>query len=199
MATLNLEASMALIRRRLTESIHAQQQMLESDCVEQAAAVAVRIVEALSGGHKVIFFGNGGSSMDGGHLAAELVGRFRHDRPALPAISLADSTAAMTAIANDYEYADVFARQVRGLGVAGDVLVGLTTSGNSPNVVRALDEGRRCGLLTVVLTGSTGGRVAEVAEICIRVPSTDTARIQEASMHLGHTICELVEATLFPA
>src|SRR5262249_9356585 len=135
---------------------------------------------------------------DAGHLAAELLGRFYYDRPSLPAVSLPDSTAAMTAIGNDYGYGEVFARQVRGLGVAGDVLVGLTTSGDSPDVVVALTEGRERGMYTVALTGSKGGAVAEVADLCIRVPSTDTPRVQEACMHLGHTICELVEATLFP-
>jgi D-sedoheptulose 7-phosphate isomerase len=126
-----------------------------------------------------------------------LLGRFAFDRPALPAVSLADHTAAMTAIGNDYGFRDVFVRQVVGLGTPGDVLVGLTTSGDSPNVVRALVEGRRRGMYTVALTGSAGGAVADVAHLCIRVPTSDTARIQEASLHLGHTICELVESAMF--
>jgi D-sedoheptulose 7-phosphate isomerase len=198
-ASLNHDTSVALIRQRLADAIDCKQQLLESDCLEQAADVAARIVAALSAGRKVILFGNGGSSMDAGHLAAELLGRFHYDRPSLAAISLPDSTAAMTAIGNDYEFAEVFARQVRGLGVAGDVLVGLTTSGNSENVVRALAAGGELGMVTVAMTGSKGGLVAEVAEICIRVPSTDTPRIQEACLHLGHTICELVESAMFPA
>lgn len=198
MASVSRDAGVALIRRRLADSIESKQQLLESECVEQAAAVAVRIVKALRAGRKVVFFGNGGSSMDAGHLAAELLGRFYYDRPSLPATSLPDNTAAMTAIGNDYDFAEVFARQVRALGVAGDVLVGLTTSGNSENVVRALAEGRKLGLFTVAMTGSKGGRVAEVAEMCIRVPTSDTPRIQEACLHLGHTICELVEIAMFP-
>jgi D-sedoheptulose 7-phosphate isomerase len=197
-ARLTRDASAALIRRRLSDSIDLKRQLLDSGCVEQAAEVAERMVAALSGGHKVIFFGNGGSSMDAGHLAAELLGRFYYDRPPLAATSLADGTAAMTAIGNDYDFAEVFARQVRGIGVAGDVLVGLTTSGNSENVVRALAEGRALGMVTVAMTGSAGGRVAGVAEMCIRVPSSDTPRVQEACLHLGHTICELVEAAMFP-
>jgi D-sedoheptulose 7-phosphate isomerase len=199
MASLSADSGAALIRRRLADSIDSKQQLLESECVAQAAGVAVRIVEALSAGRKVIFFGNGGSAMDAGHLAAELLGRFYYDRPSLPATSLPDSTAAMTAIGNDYEYAEVFARQVRGLGVPGDVLIGLTTSGNSENVVRGLAQGRELGMFTVALTGSKGGRVAEVAEVCIQVPTADTPRVQEACLHLGHSICELVEAAMFPA
>src|SRR5689334_2717116 len=135
--------------------------------------------------------------MDAGHLAAEMLGRYARERPALPAASLADHTAALTAIGNDYGFGDVFARQVAGLGAAGDVLIGLTTSGDSLNVVRALAEGRRRGMYAVALTGATGGAVADVADLCLRVPATDTARVQEACMHLGHTICELVEVAMF--
>jgi D-sedoheptulose 7-phosphate isomerase len=156
------------------------------------------MIASLSSGGKVLFFGNGGSSMDAGHLAAELSGRFYRDRPALAGISLSDSTAAMTAIANDYTYDNVFARQVQALGRSGDVAVGLTTSGNSPNVVEALKAADEIGMYTVALTGQAGGKVADTAAICIRVPSDDTPRIQEACMHLGHTICEIVEQEMFP-
>lgn len=189
-----------LVRRRLEESVHSKQAMLaeESACISLAAAAADEIVRALRAGGKVIFFGNGGSAMDAGHLAAELLGRFYRDRPALPSVSLPDSTAAMTAIGNDYEYAEVFARQVAGLGRPGDVLVGLSTSGRSANVVRAIAVGRDMGMVTVALTGADGGDLASVAAICIRVPTTDTPRVQEACMHLGHTICEIVEAEMFP-
>jgi D-sedoheptulose 7-phosphate isomerase len=187
-----------LVRDRLRDSIESKQAMLDSACIEQVADIAERIVGSLRGGGKVIFFGNGGSSMDAGHLAAELLGRFYYDRPSLPSVSLADSTAAMTAIGNDYSYDEVFARQVRGLGAAGDVLVGLTTSGNSPNVVAALRAGRELGMVTVALTGAKGGAVAEVADVCVQVPTTDTPRVQEACMHLGHSVCEIVEATMYP-
>jgi D-sedoheptulose 7-phosphate isomerase len=188
----------AVVRSRLQDSIASKQAMLDSRCVEQAAEIAARIVDSLRAGGKIIFFGNGGSSMDAGHLAAELLGRFYYDRPSLPAVSLADSTAAMTAIGNDYSYAEVFARQVRGLGVAGDVLVGLTTSGNSANVIAALQAGRELGMVTVSLTGANGGGVADVSDVCVQVPTTDTPRVQEACMHLGHSICEIVEATIYP-
>jgi D-sedoheptulose 7-phosphate isomerase len=187
-----------LVRRALSDSIEAGRRMLDSGCVEQAAEVAGRIVTALRAGHKVIFFGNGGSAMDAGHLAAELLGRFYHDRPSLPAVALADATAAMTAIGNDYSYEDVFARQLCGLGRAGDVAVGLTTSGNSANVVRALEVARELGITAVALTGQSGGKVADLADLCIRVPTDDVPRVQEACMHLGHSICQLVEHEMFP-
>jgi D-sedoheptulose 7-phosphate isomerase len=198
MAGLNPDAGMAVIRTRLQDSIDCARQLLGSDCVARTALVAARIVAAMSAGGKVLFFGNGGSAMDAGHLAAELVGRFYYRRPSLPALSLPDHTAAMTAIANDFDYGEVFARQVRGLGRPGDVLVGLTTSGDSENVVRALRQGRAAGLFTVALTGATGGRVVDVVDVCVQVPTDDTPRVQEACLHLGHTICELVESALLP-
>ncbi|HEX6754638.1 MAG TPA: SIS domain-containing protein [Mycobacteriales bacterium] len=188
-----------LVRRRLAESIAAKQALLSSRCVEQAADVADRISAALTAGRKVVFFGNGGSASDASHLAGELLGKFAYDRPALAAVCLSDHTAALTAVGNDYDYGEVFARQVRGLGVAGDVAVGLSTSGNSENVVRALEAARALGLVTVALTGADGGKAAAVADICIRVPTDETPRVQEACLHLGHTICELVERTLHPA
>ena len=187
-----------LILLRLEDSLSIKRDMLASDCISQATAAAAAMTNALRAGGKVLFFGNGGSSMDAGHLAAELSGRFYRDRPALAGISLADGTAALTAIANDYAYDEVFARQVRALGRPGDVAVGLTTSGNSRNVVDALVAAREAGMVTVALTGCTGGKVAEAADICIRVPTDDTPRVQEACMHLGHTICEIIEREMFP-
>ncbi|CPR08890.1 phosphoheptose isomerase [Mycobacterium bohemicum DSM 44277] len=187
-----------LVQERLAETIAVKQRMLEGDYAAQTVEVARVIIGALRAGGKVIFFGNGGSAQDAGHLAAELMGRFAFDRPGLAAISLPDATAAITAIGNDYSYDEVFARQVLAAGRAGDVVVGLTTSGNSPNVVRGLEAAAAAGMTTVTLTGARGGKVAEMADIGIRVPSDDTARIQEACLHLGHTICEMVEAALFP-
>jgi D-sedoheptulose 7-phosphate isomerase len=186
------------VRQRLNDGIESLRRLLDSDCVARAAEVAERIVAALRAGNKVIFFGNGGSSMDAGHLAAELLGRFYYDRPSLAAVSLADATAALTAIGNDYSYDEVFARQMRGVAVPGDVAVALTTSGNSANVVRAVQAARELGVLSVVLTGSGGGQVRALADICIRVPTDDTPRVQEACMHLGHSICEIVERQMFP-
>ena len=192
------EDSAGLVLDRLQDSLAVKSQMLSSDCVGQAAAVAEVMITSLRAGGKILFFGNGGSAMDAGHLAAELAGRFYRDRPGLAGISLSDGTASLTAIANDYAYDDVFARQIRGLGRPGDVAVGLTTSGNSANVVNALLAARESGLVTVALTGSSGGKVAAIADLCIRVPTDDTPRVQEACMHLGHSICEIVEREMFP-
>jgi len=187
-----------LTRRRLEDSLAVKRDMLESECISQVAAVATAMAGALRAGGKVLFFGNGGSATDAGHLAGELAGRFYYDRPGLAGLSLTDGIASLTAIANDYSYEDVFARQVRALGRRGDVAVGLTTSGNSRNVVNALTAAREVGLFTVALTGRSGGMVASAADICIRVPTDDTPRVQEACLHLGHTICEIVEREMFP-
>ncbi|WP_407687309.1 D-sedoheptulose-7-phosphate isomerase [Mycobacterium sp. HUMS_1102779] len=190
--------SVETARERLAESIAVKQQMLLGDCAAQTVEVARVMISCLRSGGKVIFFGNGGSAQDAGHLAAELMGRFAFDRPGLAAISLPDATAAMTAIANDYSYEEVFTRQLLAAGRRGDVVVALSTSGNSPNVVRALETSGQAEMATVALTGARGGKVADLADICIRVPSHDTGRVQEACLHLGHTICEMVEAALFP-
>jgi D-sedoheptulose 7-phosphate isomerase len=192
------ERALDLVRLRLADSIAVKQAMTDDKVLDQVVQIATAIVTALRAGGKVIFFGNGGSSMDAGHLAAELTGRYAYDRPGLAAFSIADSTAAMTAIGNDYSYDDVFARQVLALGRPGDVVVGLTTSGNSANVVHALAAAQDAGMVTVALTGRAGGKVVGAAAICVQVPSDDTPRIQEACLHLGHSVCELVEATLFP-
>ena len=185
-------------RARMAQAAAIKQQMAQGVFAEQAVEVAQVMLKSLRSGGKVIFFGNGGSAQDAGHLAAELMGRFAFDRPGLAAISLPDATAAMTAIGNDYSYDEVFARQVLGVGRPGDVVVGLTTSGNSLNVVRALDAAAQAGMTTVALTGEHGGKAAVTAQIAIRVPADDTALVQEACMHLGHTICEMVESALFP-
>ncbi|WP_197520231.1 SIS domain-containing protein [Mycobacterium sp. E1386] len=189
--------SVELVQERLADTIAVKQRMLSGAIAEQTVEIARLMIESLRAGGKVIFFGNGGSAQDAGHLAAELMGRFAFDRPGLAAFSLPDATAAMTAIGNDYSYDEVFARQVLAAGRPGDVVVGLTTSGNSPNVVRALEAAADAGMTTVALTGVRGGKVADVAQFCIRVPSDDTGRVQEACLHLGHSICEMVEAALF--
>lgn len=189
--------SAALAHARLAEAIAVKQQMVKGPYAEQATEVAQLMIRCLRSGGKVIFFGNGGSAQDAGHLAAEFMGRFAFDRAGLAAISLPDATAAMTAIGNDYSYDEVFARQVLAAGRPGDVVVGLTTSGNSTNVVRALEVAVDGGMITVALTGAHGGKAASLARISIRVPTDDTGRAQEACLHLGHTICEMVEAALF--
>ena len=186
-----------LVRERLAAAISIKQQMAAASYPEKTVDIARAMITALRSGHKIIFFGNGGSAQDAGHLAAEFLGRFAFDRPGLPAMSLADATAAMTAIGNDYSYDEVFARQILAAGQPGDVAVGLSTSGNSENVVRALEAAAEAGMMTVAMTGEGGGKAAAAAEISLQVPTGDTARAQEACMHLGHVICEMVEAALF--
>lgn len=181
------------IRARLSESIECGKRVLESECVGQAAKTAALVAASLRTGHRAIFFGNGGSAADAQHLAAELIGRLGRERSPLAALSLPTSLSAATAIANDYGYSEVLARELRAHARAGDIAIGLTTSGNSVNVLEALIVARRLGLTTVVLTGQDGGKAHKLADICIRIPTGNTQRVQEMSMHLGHTICEIVE------
>lgn len=152
---------------------------------------------ALGAGGKVLIFGNGGSAADSQHIAAELVGRFSKERRALPAIALTVNTSNLTAISNDYSYEDVFARQVEALGRPGDVAVGISTSGNSPNVVKALERAKAIGLSTEAWTGQRGGKCAQMAGIAFKAPSNDTPRIQELHITVGHVVCDLVEQALF--
>ncbi len=186
-----------LVRERIEDSVAMKQRLLENGLVEVIADLADRMTAVYSDGHKILLFGNGGSAGDAQHLAAELVGRFRLERASLPALALADNVCSMTAIGNDYSFSDVFARQVAGLGVPGDMAIGLSTSGRSENVVRGIAAARAKGLSTVVLTGDGGGHLEEVADVCICVPARETARIQEGHLLIGHILCELVERTLF--
>jgi D-sedoheptulose 7-phosphate isomerase len=165
-------------------------------CAASIAEAAAMLEDALRNGHKVLFFGNGGSASQAEHLAGELVGKFLLRREALAAICLNTSSVILTAVANDEDFSLVFARQVEALGTAGDVAVGLSTSGDSPNVVEGLKRSRSKGLRTVALTGRSGGAVAALVDVCIRVPADSVPRIQEAHLAAGHTICELVEAHL---
>jgi D-sedoheptulose 7-phosphate isomerase len=146
----------------------------------------------------VLLFGNGGSAADADHIAGELAGRYRRDRPALPALALTGSSATLTAIANDYSYAEVFERPVRALANPGDVVIGLSTSGNSPNVLRGLQAARERGARTVGFTGASGGQMPAHADHLLQVPSNDTPLIQQAHLAAAHIICELVEQALFP-
>ena len=155
--------------------------------------IAAEMAQALLRGNKVLWCGNGGSAADSQHLAAELVGRFRRERRAMPAIALTTDTSILTAIGNDYGYEHVFRRQVEALCVPGDVLVGLSTSGNSRNVCLALEEARKLGAVTVVFTGAGGGAMQQVADIALCVASKDTARIQEGHILCGHMLCDWIE------
>lgn len=157
------------------------------------AAAADAMIAALRNGNKVLFCGNGGSAADSQHLAAELMGRYLRDRKPLPALALTVDTSALTAIGNDYGYAEVFARQLRGIGAKGDVLVGLSTSGNSENVVKAVEAAKAMGIHTIALTGQGGGKLAAIADLCLAVPSGKTNEIQEMHIAIGHLVCGLVE------
>jgi D-sedoheptulose 7-phosphate isomerase len=186
------------VRARITESIAATQALLRDSVADQVALLAELIAEALADGHKLLLFGNGGSAADATHLAAEFVGRFRYDRAPLPALSLTDNASSMSAIGNDYGFADVFARQVAAFGQPGDVALGLTTSGRSANVVRALEAARARELHTVAFCGRRTPALEQSADLCVCTPARETARVQECHMLLGHIVCELVERALFP-
>lgn len=165
---------------------------------DRIAELARRISRAFREGRKVLLFGNGGSATDASHIAAEFVGRYQRDRSPLPAMALATDMATLTCIANDYAYEEIFARQVRAHGQKGDIVIAISTSGNSPNVLKGIETARECGLLTVAWTGGSGGRLAAAAEHAFIVPSTVTARIQETHITLGHVLCELIDEELFP-
>ena len=161
--------------------------------IERAGAL---IAESLGGGRKLMLCGNGGSAADSQHIAAELTGRFIRDRRPLAALALTTDTSALTCIANDYSYDEVFARQVTALGAAGDCLIGISTSGHSKNVIRAVQAARQVGIHVIGLLGRDGGALAPLCEVPIVVPSAVTARIQEAHSFIGHTLCGLIEAAL---
>ncbi|MEZ5329492.1 MAG: D-sedoheptulose 7-phosphate isomerase [Verrucomicrobiales bacterium] len=165
-------------------------------CSSVVEAVAQKIVECLERGGKVCFMGNGGSAADSQHLAAEFVGRFQIERNPLPSMAFTTDTSILTAIANDYGYDSIFERQVQGLCSSLDVVVGISTSGNSPNVLRGLAKARDVGAFAVGLTGESGGKMLALCDACIRVPSPVAARIQEAHILIGHALCEVVENAL---
>ena len=155
------------------------------------------IAQAFREGKKLLLFGNGGSATDASHIAAEFVNRFLMERPPLPAIALNTDVAVLTSISNDYDYSQVFSKQLSALGHEGDVVIGISTSGNSGNVIKAIEVAKKNGMKTIILTGGTGGKLANMADITFIVPTKHTPRIQETHITLGHTICELVDQELF--
>jgi D-sedoheptulose 7-phosphate isomerase len=181
-----------VFRRELDEHL-AVAARTRSEAADPFAAMVEACVAALKRGNKLIFFGNGGSAADAQHLATEFVVRFRNNRPSLPALALTTDSSALTAIGNDFGFDQIFSRQVEGLGIAGDVALGLSTSGNSPNVLLALAAARVRGLATVALTGGDGGKMRDVTDIAVIVPSKVTARIQEMHIFIGHALCDAVE------
>jgi len=186
------------IKQIISESIAVKQQLLNDETViTRLDAVTNMMVAAFKNGKKVLFCGNGGSAADAQHLAAEFSGRFYLDREALPAEALHVNTSYLTAIANDYSFEVAYARLIKGIAHAGDVLVGLSTSGNSPNIVEAFKAAKEKGMITVGFTGATGGKLKDLSDHLFNVPSTITPRIQESHIMLGHIICQLVEERYF--
>ena len=184
--------------RSIQASIAVKERLLASaEIIAMVAKVTEILVDALEQGNKVLLFGNGGSAADAQHIAAEFVGRFAFNRPALAALALSVNTSSLTAIGNDYGFDLVFSRQIEALGHPGDVAIGISTSGNSPNVLRAMAAAKKIGLRTIALTGCSSGELGNAADHCICVPSNETPRIQECHILIGHIISELVEQTIF--
>ena len=183
------------VSQQLTESATVKRDLAERDA-GQIVEFFQRVIGCLRQGGKILFCGNGGSAADAQHLAAELVGRFGKGKPPLAAIALTTDTSVLTCLSNDYSFDDIFAKQVQALGKKGDVLVSISTSGKSENIVRAARCARELGLFTVALTGSGGGVLAEVAELCLKVPSENSQRIQEAHITIGHIVLDLLEKKL---
>ena len=195
MITDNLEAR---VQARIRESVAVKEALLrDGELIRLVAEVGRDLAAALRGGHRAFLFGNGGSAADAQHIAAELVGRYLRDRPGLPAVALTVNTSSLTAIANDYSYDAVFARQLEALGSAEDMAIGISTSGNSRNVLLAIEAAKRKGMTSVGLTGQGGGQLRGMVDRCICVPSGDTPRVQEAHILIGHILCEIVERELF--
>jgi D-sedoheptulose 7-phosphate isomerase len=187
------------IKKLIADSIATKQLVLENQ--ELLAAIentANACIEAFKNDKKVLFCGNGGSAADAQHISAELSGRFYTDRPPLYSEALHVNSSYMTAVANDYSYDVVYSRMVEACGRKGDVLVGITTSGNSKNIIAAMEMAKKQGMITVGMTGKSGGKMNDCCDIMLRVPSTDTPRIQESHILIGHIICQLIEETIFP-
>lgn len=189
-----------LIVRTINESIAVKQAIVaDPDLIVQIGKLADACVAALRGGNRILLAGNGGSAADAQHIAAELVSRYAFDRPGLPSIALSTDTSMLTAIGNDYGYDQVFRRQLEANGRQGDVFVGISTSGNSPNIIAALKRASELGIITAGLTGLNGARMKPYCEHCLQVPSTSTPRIQESHIMVGHIICGIIEDTIFGA
>lgn len=182
----------------IEQSISVKNQMLcDDNLIEQIAQSASIITKAYRENKKTLLAGNGGSAGDAQHIAGEFVSRFYFDRPGLPSVSLTTDSSILTAISNDYGYEKVFSRQIEAQALHGDVFIGISTSGNSENILQALHTCKKLGVVSIAFTGATGGKIQEACDICIKVPSDDTPRIQEAHILIGHIICSIVEENLF--
>lgn len=184
------------IVRIFKESNQVKEAFLNEN-LSKIVSVVHAITETLKAGNKILLFGNGGSAADAQHLAAEFVNRFLIERPPLPAIALTTDTSIITSIGNDYDFADIFSKQIRAIGQAGDVAWGMSTSGNSPNVIRAFEAAKKMGLVTIGLTGKNGGEIAKMVDHSLHVSSNSTPRIQEVHITVGHVICEMIDFRLF--
>lgn len=190
---------MSKIQSIVQASIDTKNRVLADETLlNTVAEVAAAMTEAFKTGKKVLFCGNGGSAADAQHLAAEFSGRFYYDRPPLYSEALHVNSSYVTAVGNDYSYDVIYSRMIEAMGKEGDVLVGISTSGNSPNVVKALEAANKLGMITVGMTGETGGKMKDVSNFLINIPSKDTPRIQECHILLGHILCQLVEESVFP-
>ena len=190
---------MISIENIIKDSISVKQLIInDKDLVKRINEAALMCIESLKNGGKVHFCGNGGSAADAQHLAAELSGRFYYDRPPLNAEALHVNTSYLTAVANDYSYDMIYARMLQAAAQKGDVIVGISTSGNSANILKAIEVAKEIGVKSIGMTGEKGGKMAAACDILINVPSACTPRIQEAHIMIGHIICEIIEATIFP-
>jgi D-sedoheptulose 7-phosphate isomerase len=188
------------IKKEIQKTVSVMQQIeTDSALLETVQLIAQECVNALRNGGKILFAGNGGSAADSQHMAAELVSRLCYDRPGLAAIALTTDTSALTAIGNDYSFESLFSRQVDAIGQAGDVLIGISTSGKSPNILKALDAARAKGIKAIGFTGKTAPLMAERCDFVLNVPSPETPKIQEGHILLGHIICSLIEEEIFGA
>jgi D-sedoheptulose 7-phosphate isomerase len=192
-----MKDSRRLIEHFVTESLRVKSEFFQNNAT-LIADTAEKMAQALRDGRKILLFGNGGSAADAQHIAAEFIGRFIPDRMPLAALSLATDSSALTSLGNDYGFNAVFSRQVQALGNTGDIAIGISTSGNSPNVLEAMDVARTKGLLTIGFTGESGGKMNGRTDVLFRVPSGMTPRIQETHITLGHVLCELIDRELFP-
>lgn len=189
----------SFIQSKIQASVNLKQEVLNNVALLETLNTAIeKIITSYRNNGKVLWCGNGGSAADAQHLAAELSGRFYYDRPPLFSEALHVNTSYTTAVANDYSYDVIYSRLVNAMAQKGDILIGLSTSGNSANVVKAFEAAREKGVITIGFTGQTGGKMKEVSDYLINIPSTDTPRIQECHMVLGHTLCEMVELAVFP-
>ena len=186
------------IYHQIADSVATKQSILDNEpLLDLLVAVAQKCVEVYKNGKKILIAGNGGSAADAQHFAAELVGRYGFDRPSLPSLALTTDTSALTAIGNDYGYDYVFSRQLEGLGVAGDLFIGISTSGNSQNVLNAFESAKAKGITTVALVGRDGGKMGKMADYAIIIPSDKTPRIQESHLLVEHIICDIIEKEIF--